>query len=198
MKLSDITFVIPTKDEAKTLESIPKECQVRIQREKTRGEARNCGIRSATTDYIILCDSDIKFNMLFLEYVMSLTSERTIVGLQAFFPSPLLLSRFMLFKKSIWDDVGSLENRQHGEETEWLIRVLEKGYKLIGVPRESVYHYPHEKSKFKNEWMNLLWLLRLHPTFPIRILMSIMFKMKHSSYEDDVCLPFKNRIEVKE
>lgn len=191
MELKNITFVIPTKDSVITLESVPKECQVRIQKEKTRGEARNCGVRSATTDYVVFCDSDIRFSGLFLEYVMSLTNDKTIVGLQGFFPSPLLLSRFMLFKKSIWDDVGELLPIQHSEETEWLIRAIEKGYKLIGVPRESVYHYPHEKSKYKKEFSNLLWLLRLHPTFPIRVFRSVMFKMKHSSYEDNVSLPFK-------
>lgn len=198
MQLKDITFVIPTKDKAITLESIPKECQVRIQRERTRGEARNCGVLSATTKYIVFCDSDIRFSRLFLDYVMSLTNDRTIVGLQAFFPSPLLLSRFVLFKKSIWDDVGPLMPVQHGEETEWLIRAIEKGYKLIGVPRESVYHYPHEKSKYKKEFSNLLWLLWLHPTFLIRILRSIMFKMKQSSYEDNMSLPYKDSVEVKE
>ncbi len=192
MEFKDITFVIPTiNKEVKTLESIPKECQVRIQREKTRGEARNCGVLSSTTDYIAFCDSDIKFSQLFLEYIMSITNDRTIVGLQAFYPSPFLLSRFMFFKKSIWDDVGELMPVQHGEETEWLLRAIEKDYKIIGVPRESIYHYPHKKSEQKKEVNNLLWLLRLHPMFPIRVLRSVIFKMKESSYEDDVSLRFR-------
>ena len=80
---------------------------------------------------------------------------------------------------------------QHGEETEWLIRALEKDYKLIGVPRESVYHEEHPISKYKKEYFNLLWLLKLHPTFPIRIIKSILFKMKNSSYEDKQTLPTK-------
>lgn len=190
MRLQDITFVIPTnRDVVQTLESIPKECQVRIQREKTRGEARNCGVLSSTTDYIAFCDSDIKFSRLFLEYIISITTDRTIVGLQAYYPSPFLLSRFMFFKKSIWEDIGELLPVQHGEETEWLLRAIEKDYKLIGVPRESVYHYPHKKSEYKKEVNNLLWLLKLHPMFPIHVLRSVMFKMKNSSYEDDISLP---------
>lgn len=184
--------MIPSNgEEVKTLESIPKECHIQIQREKTRGEARNRGVVSATTDYIAFCDSDIKFNQLFLEYAMGLVDEKTIVGLQAYYPSPLLLSRFMLFKKTIWEDIGALMPIQHGEESEWLIRAIEKNYKLIGIPRESVYHYPHKKSEYKNEIRNLLLLLKLHPMFPIRILRSVMFKMKESSYEDNVSLPVK-------
>lgn len=192
IKLSDITFVIPSKDGVvRTIESIPKDCHIRIQKEKTRGEARNCGVLSSTTNYIAFCDSDIRFSWLFLEHVISLADNKTIIGLQSYWPSPFLLSRFMFFKKSIWDDVGALKLVQHGEETEWEIRALKKGYKLLGLPRESVYHYPHKKSTYKKEFSNLLWLLRLHPTFPIRILRSVMFKMKKSSYEDTVSLRFK-------
>jgi len=192
IKFSDITFVIPTNHKfIKTLESIPKESQVRIQREDTRGEARNRGVETATTEYICFCDDDIEFTELFLKYVISLASERTIIGLQAYYPSMLLLSRFMFFKRSIWEDIGGLLHVQHGEETEFLIRALEKNYKLIGVPRESVIHQEHPVSKFKKEYLNLLWLIKLHPTFPIRIIKTILFKMEHSSYEDNKTLPTK-------
>ncbi len=192
IKLSDITFVIPTNRKyIKTLESIPKESKYLIQRESTRGEARNRGAELAGTDYIAFCDDDIEFSKLFLDYVISLTTDRTIVGLQAYYPSPFLLSRFMFFKKSIWEDIGGLLHVQHGEETEWLIRALEKDYKLIGVPRESVIHVEHPVSKYKKEYLNLLWLIKLHPTFPIRIIKSVLFKMKHSSYEDKQTLPMK-------
>ncbi len=192
IKLSDITFVIPTNRKyIKTLESIPKESKYLIQREPTRGEARNRGVELAETDYIAFCDDDIEFSKLFLDYVISLTTDRTIVGLQAYYPSPFLLSRFMFFKKSIWEDIGGLLHVQHGEETEWLIRALEKDYKLIGVPRESVIHVEHLVSKYKKEYLNLLWLIKLHPTFPIRIIKSVLFKMKHSSYEDKQTLPMK-------
>ncbi len=189
---SDITFVIPTnRDYIRTLGSVPLESKIRIQREATRGEARNKGIELAETQWIAFCDDDIEFTKTFLDYVISLSNERTIIGLQGYYPSPLLISRFMLFKKDIWEDIGKLLHVQHSEETEWEIRALEKGYKLIGIPRESVYHHPHEKSKYKKEYLNLLWLIKLHPTFPIRIIKTILFKMKNSSYEDNTTLPFR-------
>lgn len=192
IKLFDITFVIPTnRSFVRTLRSIPKESKILIQREPTRGEARNRGVELAETKYIAFCDDDIEFSRLFLDYVISLTTNRTIVGLQAYYPSPFLISRFMFFKKSIWKDIGKLLHIQHSEETEWLIRALEKDYKLIGVPRESVTHYEHPISKYKKEYLNLLWLIKLHPTFPIRIIKSILFKMKRSSYIDSKTLPIK-------
>lgn len=192
IEYKDITFVIPTNHKyIKTLESIPKESLVRIQREDTRGKARNIGVVSANTEYICFCDDDIEFTEIFLKYVLSLVDERTIIGLQSYWPSPLLISRFMFFKKSIWNDIGGLLPVQHGEESEWLIRALEKDYKLIGVPRKSVIHIEHPISKAKKEYLNLLWLIKLHPTFPIRIIKTILFKMKHSSYEDINTLPIK-------
>jgi GT2 family glycosyltransferase len=98
----------------------------------------------------------------------------------------------MMFPRSIWDDVGPLHEVQHGEETEWCIRAVEKGYKLIGVPRESVYHHPHAKSEYKKEYNNLLWLLKLHPTFPFRVLKSVFYKMSRSNYDDDATLKYKD------
>lgn len=190
IKFGDITFVIPTNHKyVKTLESIPKESPYFVIREGTRGEARNIGARLVKTEYICFCDDDIEFTEIFLKYVLSLVDEKTIVGLQSYYPSPLLLSRFLLLKKSIFEDVGELLPVQHGEESEWLIRALEKDYKLIGVPRESVYHEEHPVSKYKKEYLNLLWLIKLHPKFLIRIIKTILFKMKHSSYEDNKTLP---------
>jgi glycosyltransferase involved in cell wall biosynthesis len=190
IKFGDITFVIPTNHKyIKTLESIPKESRYLVIREGTRGEARNIGTRLAQTEYIAFCDDDIEFTETFLKYVISLVDDRTIIGLQAYYPSPFLISRFMLFKKSIWEDIGELLGWQHGEETEWLIRAWEKDYKLLGVPRESIIHIEHPVSKYKKEYMNLFNLVKLHPTFPIKIIKSILYKMKHSSYEDKKTLP---------
>lgn len=194
IKLSSITFVIPVSPDQeiiRTLESIPKECHILIQREKTRGEARNIGAKLAITDYICFCDSDIKFSEDFLRYVVSLATDKNIIGLQAYYPSPLLISRFLFMKKSIWEDVGEMIHIQHGEETEFLIRCIMKNYVLVSVPRESVYHYPHKKSVHKKEYTNLFRLLWLHPGFFLRILRTVIYKMKVSNYTDETSLPYK-------
>lgn len=188
----EITFVIPSLDtNIPTLNSIPKESDHIIRFDDSRGKARNEGVKQVNTEYIVFADSDIDFSLVFLEYVTSLVDNRTIVGLQGYYPSPFLISRFMIFKKSAWEDIGPLCEVQHGEETEWCIRAIKKGYKLLGVPRESVYHHPHIKSEYKKEYSNLLWLIKKHPTFPIRVLKSILYKMKVSNYEDTDTLKHK-------
>lgn len=193
IKYEDITFVIPSlTQDTPTVASIPNESPYVVRGDDTRGKARNKGVELAKTEYIAFCDSDIDFSLNFLDYAISLVNDNTIVGLQGYYPSPFLISRFMIFKKSTFDDIGSLQEVQHGEETEWCIRAIEKGYKLLGVPRESVYHHHHEKSEYKKEYNNLLWLLKLHPMFPFRILKSIIYKMNNSNYEDTDTLKFKD------
>ena len=193
IKYEDITFVIPSlTNNIPTLRSIPKESKVIIRGDNTRGKARNEGVLCAKTEYIAFCDDDIDFSLTFLDYIISLTNKNTILGLQGYYPSPFLISRFMFFKKSIWEDIGPLYEVQHGEETEWCIRAIEHNYNLIGVPRESVYHYPHIKSTYKKEYKNLFWLLKLHPTFPYRVLKSVMYKMNNSNYKDNETLKFQD------
>lgn len=187
MQLKDITFVIPTnKSEVKTVESIPKECSIVECREYTQGKARNEGVKKSKTEWIAFADDDIKFTPEFLAYVIQLANNNpnSIIGLQGYSPSPYLISRFMLFKKSIYDDIGPLKEVRHGEETEWCIRATKKGYKLIAIPRESVYHYPHEKGKFKNEIKLIIWLLSLHPDLIIRGIKKVIYKVRKSS--DDI------------
>lgn len=193
IKYSDITFVIPTnRDYIRTLESIPKECSIIICREYTQGKARNEGVKKSKTEWIVFADDDIKFTREFFTYVLQLAENNpdTIIGLQGYMPSIWLISRFMLFKKSIFDTVGYLKEVRHGEETEWEIRAEKKGYKLIAIPRESVYHFPHEKGKFKNEIKNIFWLLYLHPDLIIRTIKKIINKIIKSS--DDIEYRYHN------
>ena len=185
MQLSEITFVIPTaKDEVKTLESIPSECTVIVRRDDSQGKARNAGVLLSKTEWIAFADDDIKFNQIFLDFVMQLADKDCVIGLQGYAPSPWLISRFMFFHRSVFDVIGPLKEVRHGEETEWLIRAGKAGYKLVGLPREGVYHYPHSKSTNKNEFKNLIWLLWLHPDLITRAIKTVVNKMIKSS--DDV------------
>ncbi|MFA4870859.1 MAG: hypothetical protein WC623_21860 [Pedobacter sp.] len=187
MELSELTFVIPVhKDQQiiQTLNSIPPECKVIVRRDRTRGMARNEGVRLSDTEYIVLADSDIKFSRQFLDFAISLVGDKKIVGLEAFWPSPLLLSRFCIMKRSDWHALGGMEDYlQHGEESDICISAIEKGYLLVKLPRTSIYHYPHPKSKFKNEYINLFRLIRLHPKFPFMVLRNFLWKMKVSDFD---------------
>lgn len=185
IQLKDITFIIPTnKTKIHTVNSIPDECNVIIRKDYTQGKARNEGVYKSKTEWIAFADDDIKFSLVFLDFVMELADENSIVGLQGYTPSPWLISRFMFFHRSVFDVVGPLKEVRHGEETEWLIRAGKAGYKLKALPRESIYHYPHTKATNKNEFKNLFWLLWLHPDLIIRAIKTVVNKMFKSS--DDI------------
>jgi len=186
IKLSDISFVIPTNRQTiHTINSIPKECEIIILHEKPLGAARNDGISLATRKWIILCDDDICFSENFLGLLQELADEHAIIGLEAYYPSPFVIGRLMMFTKSAWIEIGKFDERAHGDETEWCMRAVEKGYKIIRLSRECVYHYPHKKIKPKTEFGNLLYLLRKHPRFPLYVLKLIITKMKESSYNEE-------------
>lgn len=182
IKLKDITFVVPTnKDCVVTLESIPSECCTIVREDATQGRARNEGVKESKTEWIAFADDDIRFTPVFLDFVLQLADKESIVGLQGYAPSPWLISRFMFFHRSAFKTIGPLREVRHGEETEWLIRAREAGYKLRGLPRESVYHYPHVKTMNKNEFRNLAWLIWLHPGIVTRGIKTVVGKMLKST-----------------
>ena len=80
--LSNLTFVIPTiRDSVRTVNSVPGECDVRLEREGYENEARNRGIKCARTEYIALCDDDIGFTGEFISECLALVDIGVIVDL---------------------------------------------------------------------------------------------------------------------
>ena len=129
----NITFVIATnRDKIRILDSIPQDCDVRLEREGNENEARNRGIREARTEFIALCDDDINFTHDFLDSCLALAREGVIVGLEDYYPLRWLISRFMLFAKSDWQKIGDFdESVRHGAETEFCIRAEKLGFKYV-------------------------------------------------------------------
>lgn len=186
IQLNDITFVIPTaKDEVKTLASVPPECKVIVRKDYTQGKARNKGVYLSKTKWIVFADDDINFSRVFLDFVIQLADKKSIVGLQGYAPSPWLISRFMFFHRSVFETIGPLNEVRHGEETEWLIRAQKAGYKLKALPRDSVYHYPHDKATNKNEFKNMAWLIWLHPDLITKVIKTVINKMLKSSDDSE-------------
>ena len=186
INLNEISFVIPSNRKTiHTVDSIPEECEIVISREKPLGAARNDGIRRATRRWVVLCDDDISFTENFLGLLRELADEHSIIGLEGYYPSPFVIGRLMMFAKSTWLKIGEFDERAHGDETEWCIRAVEKGYKIIRLSRDCVYHYPHKKIKPKTEFGNLLYLLRRHPRFPLYVLKLFLIKMQDSSYNEE-------------
>ena len=180
--LNEVSFVICSNRELNhTLNSIPKECEIIISSSTPLGRARNDGIRKATLPWIVLCDDDIRFSMTFLDLLCELAKERRIVGLEAYYPSPFVIGRLMMFSKTAWEEIGKFDIRSHGDETEWQLRGIEEGCEIVRLSRDCVYHHHHQKVKPKSEFSNLFYLLKKHPTFPFYILKRIIKKMKESS-----------------
>ena len=186
IELKDISFVIPSNRELNhTLSSIPEECEVIISSSIPLGRARDDGILKATRPWIVLCDDDIKFSRTFLDLLLELGNKKRIIGLSGYYPSMLPIGRLMFFAKSVWEDIGYFDERPHGDETDWSIRGIEKGYQVVCLPRESVFHFSHTRVKPKTEFGNLFYLLRKHPWFPLYILRLILTKMRDSSYKKE-------------
>lgn len=182
----DYSFIISTnRQQNHTLKSIPSESEVIISTSSPLGKARNDGLHSANNQWLAILDDDITFDSTFLNFVDKLKAKDTIVGLSAYYPSPLTIGRFMMFHRSLYNDVGEFEERAHGDETEFCYRAIKKGYKVVCVPREAVIHHPHTKVKPKSEIPNLLWLLKKHPDFMLYIMGLVFTKMKKSSYDEE-------------
>lgn len=182
----ELSFVIPSnRKTVYTVKSVPKESEIIIPRTSPLGKARNEGIEKATKPWIILCDDDIKFNETFLDLLCELAGEGRIVGLEAYYPSPFVIGRLIMFSKTTWTKIGRFDIKSHGDETEWCMRAIEKDYEIVRLSRSCVYHHPHKKNKPKNEFGNLFYLLKKHPRFPLYILRLITTKMQKSSYDEE-------------
>lgn len=183
----DVSVVIcSNRKEIHTLDSIPDEMQIIIEQYATPlGRSRNEGIKDADRKWILLVDDDIKFYKTFLDFLCEIADENRIIGLEAYYPSPFVIGRLMMFSKRAWLDIGRFDNRAHGDETDWCYRAIKKGYKIIKLSRDCVYHYPHKKIKPKSELGTLFYLLRKHPDFLVYVMKVILRKMRYSSDDEE-------------
>ena len=183
---SNISFIISTnRDSNHTIDSIPTSSEIIISKSSPLGKARNDGVNRATKDWIVICDDDIFFTSTFLNFILQFTDKNTIIGLEGYYPSPFVIGRFMLFHIDLFNTIGPFAIRAHGDETEFCLRAVQKGFKIIRIPRESITHIPHQKLKPISELSNLLWLIRKNPYFITYILKLTFTKMKDSSYNEE-------------
>lgn len=191
MDVKNVSFVIPSnRNHNHTIQSIKNifsqnNYEIIVPTESPLGHARNCGIQKATKDWIVLCDDDIRFSDVFLEFVFELADKNRIIGLEGYYPSPYVIGRFMMFHMTAFNTIGKFASRHHGDETDWCIRAVEHGYEIVRLSRQSVYHIPHDKYKPIPESSNLLWLIKRHPHFVIDMLKLCKTKMLKSSYDEE-------------
>lgn len=164
--LGDVTFVIPTaREKIYTLDSIPSECRVNIEREGNINEARNKGIEKSNSEIIVVCDDDIEFSKALLIKLLGELEEKTLIGLEDYYPFSWCIGRFLLFWKCDWARVGGFDQaRKHGGDTDFCIKMQKAGVKIKRIPRDTIFHYEHVRNLTQGIHIEWLWyLFRRHP-----------------------------------
>lgn len=164
-----LTVVIPTTESSSedvlTLDSIPDDVHVNLERQGSLNEARNRGVVTAPTDRIIIMDDDLEFPTELLERFADRLDEQTLVGL-ADWDFGLVAGRVMAFHRDLWEDIGGFNERlgSHMGDTDFALRAWRAGKDLETVPRELLYHEPHERSisTWDRVW-RLAYLAATHP-----------------------------------
>lgn len=124
-------------------------------------------IRESTCDYVLIIDSDAfvpKISPCWLTQMMSLFADQDCYvvvpkvsktsadeqrGLAENSPPRKLKSEFaaqcVLYKKEIFEKIGYFDEDFlfYGQDTEWALRLLKKGYSVYLVPSVSVEHLKH-------------------------------------------------------
>jgi len=133
--------------------------------EKSVGSAtaRNIGIKNAKNNIIALTDSDCIVSRNWLRDLVPFLKKYDMVGGKVIYsdkkemklyplnldtqkiikkesPVNFLNTSNMIFKKDLWKETGGFLNYRI-EDVEFSWRLLKKGFKLIYIPRGTVYHY---------------------------------------------------------
>lgn len=145
---SDVSVVIPSiKDDVLTLESVPEDVPVSVEREGSLNEARNRGVRNADTDIVAILDDDIAFSEELFEALVEAVDDNVLLGV-ADWEFGLVAGRVMIFHKSLWKDIGGFDERlrSHNGDTDFALRAHDAGYSIETVPRGLFHHEDHERS----------------------------------------------------
>ncbi|WP_363466236.1 glycosyltransferase family 2 protein [Halogeometricum borinquense] len=164
--LSDTSVVIPSRDEENyTSKSVPDWLEVVVRTDDGRSVARNRGVEEATGEWIVLADDDITFPTTLTAMLVDSMHTCHLVGLEDFWPMDTLLTRYMVFHRSLWDAVGGFdESREHGEDSDFVYRCADAGAKIRPLPRNIVPHHDADTEFSALEHVEWLWyLLRRHP-----------------------------------
>ena len=170
--MKEVSVVIPTiKEEIVTLESLPDDVELHIERQGTLNEARNRGVLNSEADTIAVLDDDIRFTEETFWEIVERAEDR-VVGIDDW-NYGLFAGRVMIFPKQIWEDVGGFDEilRSHMGDTDFAIRVEKEGYDIEIIPREIFEHEEHERSieTWDHIWRGL-YLGVKHPKWAPRLL----------------------------
>lgn len=164
--MTSVSVVIPTlSDDPLTLESLPADVERHVERDGTLNEARNRGVRRAETDVVAVLDDDLVFDADLLDQWTDRVDEETLLGL-ADWDYGWVAGRVMVFHTSLWEAAGGFDERlgSHMGDTKFALDVLAAGGELERIPREVVYHEPHDRdiTAWDHVWRGL-YLATQHP-----------------------------------
>jgi len=170
--MTDVSVVIPTaKTTVKTTDSLPDVDTHIIGDEYTLNEARNEGVRRATTDTIVVMDDDLAFPEPVFWRVVAAVDDDTLVGV-ADWDYGWIAGRVMAFRKSLWEAVGGFDERlgSHMGDTKFALDAQRHGYSLKRVPRDVFYHEPHDRdiTAWDHAWRGVYLAFR-HPRHAPRL-----------------------------
>lgn len=177
--------IIPTTiqdpEDVLTLESVPEEVSVHLEREGTLNEARNRGVDRVDAPVAVIMDDDISFSYEVLEAIGDMVDDRTLVGLEDH-EYGLLRGRVMAFATETWQAVGGFDERlrSHAGDTEFCLRMLEHGCIIKRLADDYFYHEEHERSVTKLDRVSrLVYLAVQHPRFaPLLITGTLHFQVR--------------------
>lgn len=177
--------IIPTTiedpEDVLTLESVPEDVPVHIEREGTLNEARNRGVGRVDAPVAVIMDDDISFSAEVLAAVADMVDDRTLVGLEDH-EYGLLRGRVMAFATETWDAVGGFDERlrSHAGDTEFCLRMLEHGCTIERLADDYFHHEEHERSVTTfDRASRLVYLAVQHPRFaPLLVTGTLHFQVR--------------------
>lgn len=177
--MPDYTVVIPTiKEDIRTLESIPEEIPINIEREGTLNEARNRGVSNAETEIVVIMDDDIAFSKGTLNELATRVTPDTLIGIEDW-DFDLIAGRVMVFYKDLWRNIGGFDERlgSHMGDTEFALRAKKEGYNIEQLPRQMFDHEEHARSisTWDRVWRTA-YLAAKYPTSTTRLFRGVLRK----------------------
>ena len=173
----DVAVVIPSiKDEIRTLESVPEDVPVTVERTGTLNQARNRGVRDVDADVVVIMDDDIAFSEDLFYSLVDHVDRNALLGVEDW-EFGLVAGRVMAFHRELWEDAGGFDERlrSHNGDTDFSIRVHKAGYDIRTVPRSLFDHEEHERSitTWDRAW-RLGYLCAKHPRYAPMLLSSTL------------------------
>jgi len=152
-----MSVLIPTKketdDEIITIKENPLDdyvLEIITSNEEGLSKARNGLVDLAKESPLIFLDDDIWLSTDLLDLIDDLAPKWTEKMLYMAEGGNHPTSRVMILTKELFDDIGGFDEniKYNGEDYDFYLRALKKGYWVTIIPSTEIRHKPHKKSNW--------------------------------------------------